>query len=191
MPDQVRKFVRFEEEVRHEDGAAVSPPLRRTAVGAVLTNPLVGVESDGLDVLIDISRELGETLTRRALQHRDHSAGIRSYGKAVVVGTAGALEHGAAMIHPQLGMSMRRTIGRGHALIPGIAKVAAAGTAVDLPFGPVDEVWDLDAMDAMSVCVADAPRPDEILLLVGYAFGPRPNARCKGPTQADVEALFA
>jgi len=41
------------------------------------------------------------------------------------------------------------------------------------------------------VMVPDAPRPDEIVLFVGYATGPRANARCKGPDQKEVDALVA
>src|SRR6476660_7910396 len=48
-------------------------------------------------------------------------------------------------------------------------------TPIDVVFGPLDEGWDLDAVDTMTVCVHDGPRPDELLLLVGYATGPRPN----------------
>ena len=39
--------------------------------------------------------------------------------------------------------------------------------------------------------VHDAPRPDEIALWIGYATGPRVNARCKGPDQKEVDALIA
>ena len=52
------------------------------------------------------------------------------------------------------------------------------------------EAWDLDAMDTMTVSVADAPRSDEILLMVAYACGPRANARTQGPNQADVDQLL-
>jgi hypothetical protein len=76
-------------------------------------------------------------------------------------------------------------------LIPGHSKVGAAGTPFDLIYGPIDEGWDLDAIDSMQVVVPDAPRPDEIILFVGYASGPRANARCKGPDQAEVDALMA
>jgi 5-deoxy-D-glucuronate isomerase len=86
---------------------------------------------------------------------------------------------------------MRATLRRGRVLIPGNAKIGAAGTPIDVVFGPLEESWDLDAMDTLTVAVADAPRPDELLLLVGYTTGPRPNARSKGPTQAEVDALLA
>jgi len=46
-----------------------------------------------------------------------------------VVGIGGDLEHGAAMIHPRLGMAMRRAIKRGRVIIPGHAKVGPPGTA--------------------------------------------------------------
>jgi hypothetical protein len=187
----LRKTVAFIEEINSEAGAAVSPPLRRAVVGAIFKNPLLGkpVGTD-LKPLIDISNELGETLTRRALNLLG-GAQLRAYTKGVIVGTAGDLEHGAALIHPRLGMAMRQTIRRGKVIIPGHAKVGAAGAAIDLMFGPIDEGWDLDAADSMQVSVPDSPRADEIALFLGYATGPRPNARSKGPDQKEVDALVA
>jgi hypothetical protein len=46
-------------------------------------------------------------------------------------------------------------------------------------------------MDTLTVAVADAPRPDELLLLVGYTTGARPNARSKSPSHAEVDARLA
>lgn len=187
----IRKFVCFEEEVRLQQGVVLDEPLTRIVVGAVFKNPLAsaGATAD-LTALIDLSEKLGEVLTRRALNRIGASDGLRAYGKAVLVGVDGDLEHGAAMIHPRLGMAMRSTLRRGKVLIPGNAKVATAGTAVDVLFGPLDEGWDLDAMDTMPIQVADSPQADEILLLVAYATGPRPNARSKGPAQHEVDALL-
>jgi hypothetical protein len=192
QPD-IRKMVTFDEEVVRENGSQLSPPLRRTAVGAVLRNPLVGqpVGTD-LETLVDLSVTLGEALTRQALAHLGVEAtDLRAYSKAAIVGTSGDLEHGAAMLHPRIGMAMRSTIRRGRVLIPGNAKVGGPGTAIDMIFGPIDEGWDLDAMDTMPITIADAPRHDEIVLLVGYATGPRPHARSAGPAQEDVDALLA
>jgi hypothetical protein len=95
------------------------------------------------------------------------------------------------MIHPRLGMAMRRAIKRGRVIIPGHAKVGPPGTSVDLLYGPLDEGWDLDAFDSTPVLIHDAPRPHEIVLWIGYATGPRANARCKGPDQKEVDALLA
>jgi hypothetical protein len=190
MTMDVRKTAVFFEEINSEYGAPISPPLRRVAVAAVFKNPLAGQPAGAdLQPLIALSLELGESMTRRAVSALG-DAKLRAYTKGAIVGTAGDLEHGAALIHPRMGMAMRKTIKRGRVLIPGHAKVGAAGTPIDLLFGPIDEGWDLDAFDSMQVAITDAPRPDEIVLLVGYAAGPRPNARCKGPDQAEVDALM-
>ena len=171
----IRKTVTLIEEINNEYGARASPPLRRVAIGAVFENPLAG-KAAGADLkpLIDYSLELGASLT-----------------KAALVGISGDLEHGAAMIHPRLGMAMRRAIKRGRVIIPGHAKVGPPGTTVDLIYGPLDEGWDLDAFDSTPVLIHDAPRPHEIVLWIGYATGPRVNARCKGPDQKEVDALVA
>lgn len=188
---EVRKTVIFQEELAIENGTKLVTPLRRIVVGSVLKNPLahkpVGTD---LKPLIDLSIELGEKMTTAALAAIGDAKRLRSYTKGALVGTAGDLEHGAAMIHARIGMAMRSTIKRGRVLIPGNAKVGPPGTPIDMIFGPIDEGWDLDAMDTMSVTVADAPRADEILLLVGYAAGSRPHARSKGPDQNEVDALI-
>ena len=189
----VRKTVTVVEEIASEYGARANPPLRRVAIAAVFKNPLAG-KAAGADLkpLIDGSLELGVSLTKTALSALgSNPAQLRSYTKAALVGIAGDLEHGAAMIHPRLGMAMRRTIKRGRVIIPGHAKVGPPGTTVDLLYGPLDEGWDLDAFDSTPVLIHDAPRPDEIVLWIGYATGPRVNARCKGPDQKDVDALIA
>ena len=100
-----------------------------------------------------------------------------SYGKAAIVGIAGDMEQGGAMIHPKLGKPMRAAVGGGDALIPSNAKLAALGTPIDLPLGHKDEVWSFDHFDTMTVMVADAPRPDEIVLCMAVADGGRPNPR--------------
>lgn len=188
----VRKTVMFFEEIDSEYGARISPPLRRVAVGSVVANPLAGKPAGAdLKPLIALSEELGESMTRRALALLGEVSLLRSYGKAAIVGVGGDLEHGAAMIHPRIGMAMRKTLRRGKVIIPGNAKVVAPGTPFDLILGPMDAGWDLDAVDTMPLQVPDSPRANEILLVVGYATGPRPNARSKGPDQAEVDALIA
>jgi len=46
----------------------------------------------------------------------------RLYGKAAIVGVAGEIEHGAAMIHPRLGQPMREAVGGGEAIISSNVK---------------------------------------------------------------------
>ena len=137
----IRKTVTLLEEINSEYGAGVNPPLRRVAIAAVLDNPLAG-KAAGADLkpLIDASLDLGASLTKAARATLGVSpAQLRAYTKAALVGIGGDLEHGAAMIHPRLGMAMRRAIKRGRVIIPGHAKVGPPGTTVDLIYGPLDE----------------------------------------------------
>jgi len=125
----IRKTVTLVEEIKSEYGAPVSPPLRRVAIAAVFENPLAG-KAAGADLkpLIDYSLELGASLTKAALATLGASpVQLRAYTKAALVGTGGDLEHGAAMIHPRLGMAMCGAIKRGRVIIPGHAKVGPSG----------------------------------------------------------------
>src|SRR4029453_3225918 len=134
----IRKTVTLIEEINSEYGARARPPLRRGAIAAVFENPLAG-KAAGADLkpLIDYSLELGASLTKAALAMLGASpAQLRAYTKAALVGIGGDLEHGAAMIHPRLGMAMRRAIRRGCVIIPGHAKGGPPGTPADLTYGP-------------------------------------------------------
>jgi hypothetical protein len=183
---EIRQIVVQCQEIRSEGGRALSTPTLRAAACAVLHNPYAGgVPLDDFTPLVERSAEVGELLTTRALALLAGQP-VRGYGKAALVGTAGDLEHGASMIHVRLGLSMRRGAGGGPALIPGNAKVGPAGSPIDLIFGGLEDAWDYDAMDSMTLRIEDAPRPDEILLAVAFLSGTRPNARIAGASQAQV-----
>jgi len=84
---------------------------------------------------------------------------------------------------------MRQLAGGGPALIPGNAKVSAMGSPIDIIFGGMEDSWDYDAMDTMTIAVPDAPRPNEILLAIAFLGGTRPNARIMGNPPEQVAAL--
>jgi len=145
---------------------------------------------ESLNRLADMSVQVGTILTERALARFSGQERPRAYGKAVIVGTNGEAEHGAALIHPRLGLAMRTGLGAGPALIPGNAKVAPAGTSIDLMFGGADDAWDYDAMDSMVVSVPGSPGADELLLFVGFGTV-RINARVKGASADQVARVVA
>ncbi|MBR1122256.1 amino acid synthesis family protein [Bradyrhizobium lablabi] len=181
-----RSITVISQDVLSEGGRELASPCRRVAACGVLHNPHAGQPPlDDFTGLVELSVEAGKVLTSRALEALG-TLKPRGYGKAVVVGTAGDLEHGASMIHVRIGIAMRQGAGGGPALIPGNAKVGGAGTPVDVVFGGLEDGWDYDAMDTMTVSVADAPRPDEVLLAVAFLGGTRPNARIKGASQEAV-----
>lgn len=182
----IRQIAVISQEILSEGGRVLATPTRRVAAAAVLHNPFAGRPTlDDFTPLVELSVKAGELLTARALAALALLS-PRGYGKAALVGTNGDLEHGASMIHVRLGLAMRQGAGGGPALIPGNAKVGPAGTPIDVIFGGLEDAWDYDAMDTMTVSIADAPRPDEILLIVAFLGGGRPNARITGAAADDV-----
>jgi hypothetical protein len=172
---EIRRIVLTADEVLGDPGGRLPRPVRRVAGLAVIANPCAGRLVDDLSVLFDVGLELGALLMKRVT---DLLGGVPvSYGKAALVGTLGEVEHGAAIIHPKLGKPMREAVGGGEAIIPSNAKVAAPGTLIDLPLGHKDDVWSFDHFDTMTLMVADAPRPDEIVVAMAVADGGRPRPR--------------
>ena len=186
---ELRKIAIFVDDVLSEGGRELASPTRRVAACGVIRNPFAGKPPiDDFSELVDISVEAGEVLTQRALEALGEIE-PRAYGKGAIVGAAGDLEHGAAMIHIRVGLPMRRQAGGGPALIPGNAKVGPMGATIDIIFGGMENSWDYDTMDAMTISVPDAPKPNEILLIIAFLGGTRPNARIEGISSEQVAVL--
>jgi hypothetical protein len=172
---EIRKTMILKETIEADGVGKACTPITRVVAAAVIRNPFADAFVDDLSPLFDAGGQLGEQLMGDAVEML--SGPPVSYGKAAIVGVAGDLEHGGAMIHPKLGKPMRAAVGGGKALIPSNAKVAAAGTPIDLPLGHKDEAWSFDHFDTMTVMIADAPRPDEIVLCMAVSDGGRPRPR--------------
>jgi len=172
----VRKILFMQERVLAEAGAAAARPVTRVAGIAVLKNPYAGAgHVDDLAPLFDLGRSLGELLMPDVVKLLTGSP--TSYGKAALVGVNGDMEHGAALIHPRLGAPMRAAVGGGEAIICSNVKVASAGAAIDVPLAHKDNIWAFDFLDTMTVMVPDAPRPDEIVVVMVASCGGRANPR--------------
>ena len=174
--DGLRKILLLEERVFSEAGKAAVRPITRVAGIAVVKNPFAGrgyVED--LSALFDIGARLGEEIMPDVVKRLKNPA--TSYGKAAIVGLAGEFEHGGAVIHPKLGKPMRAAVGGGAAIISSNVKVAPAGSAIDVPLAHKDDIWSFDHFHTMTVTVADAPRPDEIVVIMIAADGGRPLPR--------------
>ena len=172
---QLRKIQFVKEVVHAEAGERVAVPIRRVAALAVLANPFAGRFERDLSALFDIGLALGEELMPEAARLLGGPCLV--YGKAAIVGVNGDLEHAAALLHPKLGKPMRAALGGGEAIIPSVTKVAAAGASIDVPLANKDNSWSFDELDSMTVAVADAPRPDEILAVMAIGTAGRPNPR--------------
>lgn len=163
-------------DVIHEDGGLPAlKPVTRVAACAVVANPYARKSADDLTELIESGAELGALLVQEALVLLPGKP--VAYGKSAIVGVNGDIEHAAAVLHPRMGMPMRAAIGGGQAIIPSTQKVGFAGASIDVPLGHKDDVWSFDHIDTISVTVAGAPRPDELLVIVALSDGGRPRPR--------------
>src|SRR5437016_1580386 len=173
---EIRKFITMREAVLSELGAAAPRPVVRAVGMAVISNPFAGRFVDELQLLFEAGAMLGERLMPELVKLLEGPA--VSYGKGALVGVAGEMEHGGACVHPMLGRPMRAAIGGGQAVIGSNVKVAAPGTLLDVPLGHKDDSWSFEHFDTVTVSVADAPRPDEIVVVMVIADGGRLANRC-------------
>jgi hypothetical protein len=171
----VRKVVSVVETTRTEMGRAVDGLHRKVATAVVVTNPFAGRYVDDLEVLVDLGADLGQLLVDEALAALGRPAEeVSAYGKAAVVGTAGEIEHAAALIHPKFGAPIRAALGRGPAIIPSTKLLGGPGTRIVAPLTNCSDIWVFDDMDAIAITVDDAPRPDEIVAVLALGIGGRP-----------------
>jgi hypothetical protein len=188
MKTKIRKIITFVEETRSEMGKPVNPPTRRAAAAAVIENPFAGSYVEDLTELMEIGEELGALLTERAISALGiPGASAESYGKAAAVGENGELEHAAAILHPKLGTPVRKTLGKGAALIPSSKKRGGPGVALDIPLGHKDAAFVRSHFDGMEIRVNDAPRANEILVAIAVTDSGRPLPRVGGLTKDQIK----
>ena len=130
---------------------------------------------------------LGLDLARRLIEALGgHPQAIQGYGKGAIVGTAGELEHGA-LWHAPGGYAMREALGDAKAIVPSTKKVGVAGTRLDVPITHINASYVRSHFDAIEVGVADAPRPDEIVLILAMTTGARIHARAGGLKASEIK----
>ena len=187
---EIRKIVTLVEETRIEIGEVVDPPSRQCAAVAVIKNPYAGRFSHDLPELEAAGAELGDLLGRRAMDALGISAAeVHSFGKAAIIGENGEKEHGAACMHPTMGKPLRDIVGPAPSIIPSAKKVGGPGTAIDCPLHHKEDVWTFSHFDAMEVALADAPRADEIVVIIALTDSGRPLHRVgEGKGAGDVGA---
>ena len=188
MKARIRKLVTVLEETRTEMGRPVEPPTRRAAAIAVIDNPFAGTYVEDLSDLIAIGEELGGLLAEKAVA----ALGIagetaESYGKAVLVGEDGELEHAAAILHPKMGAPVRKALGKGAALIPSSKKRGGPGTSLDVPLGHKDAAFVRSHFDGMEVRINDAPRAGEIMVAIAVTDSGRPLPRVGGLRKDEIK----
>ena len=188
MPDvKIRKLVTIIEEIHHEGGPVAETPLRKAAVMAVIQNPFAGGYVEDVQGFMDELKPLGLSMSGKLIEALGGDAdAIQSYGKGAIVGTAGETEHGA-LWHVPGGYAMRERLGNSKAIVPSAAKVAGPGARIDIPITHTNASYVRSHFDAMEVGVNDAPRADELALILVMTTGGRIHSRMGGLTAEDVK----
>ena len=208
---QIRRIFTQVEDIHHEFGPAAGVPLRRGAIGVVLTNPYAGRYVEEILPLMSALEPVGVDMARRLCAAMQVPAQrIEGYGKGAVIGAAGELEHGA-LWHVPGGYAMRELLGwagarsayragadgapvaappgqTGNALaiVPSTKKVGAPGTALDVPLTHINASYVRSHFDAIEVRVPGAPLADEVVYILAMSCGPRVHARVGGLKASEI-----
>ena len=189
MKPEIRKIVTFDEEVYIEGFRTADVPWRMFAVAAVVQNPWAGRYVEDLRPEIrSFGPVLGELMTERMITLAGSGAAIEAYGKAAVVGLDGEVEHASGLIHTlRFGNHYRQAVG---------AKSYLAFTNTRGPANAPIMVPLMDKNDAgrrshyltIQFAIPDAPRADEIVVVLGGATSGRPFHRI-GDRYQDLEEM--
>ncbi|MHA7179621.1 amino acid synthesis family protein [Arthrobacter sp. MDB2-24] len=175
----IRKIVYYQEEVLTENGQSPACPIRRASVAAVVSNPWAGTgpETDLGRLTEELAPQLARTLTDRLVNGLGGADRIEAFGKAAIVGTAGEMEHAAALIHtPYFGNLVREFL-EGSSIICFADDRAEPGQALVVPMWHKDQASTRSHYQTMSARVSDGPRADEIVVVVAASTGSRPHPR--------------
>jgi len=163
---EIRKVITTRELILSELGVAAPRPVVRAVGMAVIRNPFAGQFVDDLRPLFEAGAMLGERLVPELVKLLDGPA--VSYGKGALVGVEGEMEHGGACVHPMRwqGRDLLERESRRSRREPRCAA------------RPQRRLLSFHHFDTITVAVADAPRPSEILVVMAIADGGRLQNRC-------------
>ncbi|HET7667986.1 MAG TPA: amino acid synthesis family protein [Mycobacterium sp.] len=175
----LRKLVIYREDVVTEAGVAPTRPARQATAAAVVRNPWIGT-GPGHDLSDEVARMapgLARLLTDRLIAALGGVDAIEAFGKAAIVGSAGEIEHGGALIHtPYFGNLMREFLD-GESIICFADTRADAGESLVVPLWHKTAAATRSHYQTVTARVSDAPRADEIVVVAAASTGSRPHPR--------------
>jgi len=184
---KLRKYVASIEETHHDGGPVLNRPAVKAVVGGVIANPYAGRHVADIQPMMKALEPLAVDLTERVMKLLGAKGPeLEAYGKGVIVGIAGELEH-AALWHQPSGYGIRHAMGGAKSIVPSTVKVASAGIRIDIPLHHVTAAYVRSHFDSIEFCVPDGPRPDEIVFIVAASIGGRPHARVGGLTPVEIK----
>ncbi len=186
---QIRKIVSFEEETLIEGHKTADTPLRLFAVAAVITNPWAGRYVEDLKPEIQaFGPVLGKLLTNKITTLAGGADKIQAYGKAAVVGLNGEIEHASGLIHTlRFGNFYREALSASSYLSFTNIR-GGANSPIMVPLMDKDDVGRRSHYLTIQFAIPDAPRDDEVVIVLGGATGGRPHHRI-GDRYQDLKDL--
>jgi hypothetical protein len=178
-PIGLRKVVVQRDVVITEAGAEPDRPTVQASVAAVIRNPWIGTgpTHDLSAEVADLAPGLAHLLTDRLIASLGGVDAVEAFGKAAIVGTAGEIEHGGALIHtPYFGNLVREFL-EGTSIICFADTRADAGEALVVPLWHKTQAATRSHYQTVTARISDAPRADEIVVIAAGATGPRPHPR--------------
>lgn len=189
MKPKIRKFVTYEEETLIEGFKPAEPAWRMFAVAAVLTNPWAGRFVEDLKPEISaFGPLLGAELTGRICKLAGGGEAIEAFGKAAVVGLDGEIEHASGLIHTlRFGNHFREAVGAKSYLAFTNTR-GPANAAIQVPLMDKNDAGRRSHYLTLQFAIPDAPRADEIVVVLGGATSGRPHHRI-GDRYQDLKDL--
>ena len=182
----LRKAAYYIEEVFHEGGPVSETPLRRAAALAIIDNPFAGRFEPDIQWFMEDLKPLGLQMAFRLVEMLGGADQIEGYGKGAMIGEAGELEHGA-LWHAPGGYAMRELLNNSNAIVPSSKKVAGVGGRLDVPITHINASYVRSHFDSMEVGLNDAPKANEMALVLVMSTGPRIHNRAGGLAAKDIE----
>ena len=182
----LRKTAYSVEEIFHEGGPAPANPLRRAAALAIIENPFAGRYEPDIQWFMEDLKPLGLQMATRLVKLLGGADHIEGYGKGAMVGEAGELEHGA-LWHAPGGYAMRELLNDSNAIVPSSKKVAGVGGRLDVPITHINASYVRSHFDSMEVGLNDAPKANEMALVLVMSTGPRIHDRAGGLAAKDIK----
>jgi len=188
MPEViVRKTITTVEDIFHEGGPRAEKPYRRGAIASVIKNPYAGRYVEEITPFIEDLKPLGLKMAQDLIAAMgENSATIEGYGKGAIVGAGGELEHGA-LWHAPGGYSMREVVKDSKAIVASTKKVGPVGARLDVPVTHANASYVRSHFDSIEVGINDAPRADEMLVILVMTTGPRVHSRSGGLLASEIK----
>jgi hypothetical protein len=182
----LRKTAYSVEEIFHEGGPTPINTLRRAAALAIIENPFAGRYEPDIQWFMEDLKPLGLQMATRLVELLGGADHIEGYGKGAMVGEAGELEHGA-LWHAPGGYAMRELLNDSNAIVPSSKKVAGVGGRLDVPITHINASYVRSHFDSMEVGLNDAPKANEMALVLVMSTGPRIHDRAGGLAAKDIK----